>query len=134
MRSKGPPPLVLAQASGGGFSKALRGQTDPEESPEMPFQHVKTKRRKGERSELFGCERSVASCIFGFDSYAWAHMNLNTWGDGAHPSQESMCPHQNTEAVCQMLLLYTLVAGLEKRQKDKMTWKKGTSNLKTPSS
>ena len=60
------------------LSKAHRGQTDPEESPEVPFQHVKTKCCKGERSELFGCTRSVSSCMCGLDTHAWAQMNLKT--------------------------------------------------------
>ena len=48
----------------------------------------KTKRCKDERSELLGRVCSISSCIFGLDTYAWAHINKNTWGDSAHPSQK----------------------------------------------
>ena len=68
----------------------------------------KTKRCKDERSDLFGRVCSISSCIFGLDTYAWAHMNKNTWGDSAHPNQKCMCTPQSAEVVCHKLLLYIL--------------------------
>ena len=81
------------------------GGRERQKNPEMPFHHVKTKRCKGERYELFGRVCSNSSCIFGLDTYAWAHVNKNTWGDCAHPSQKFMCPPQSAEVVCHKLLL-----------------------------